>query len=217
MQLDGSSLTSQGAYGLRLLAMLGKFRAWFQKPWKRQLATNVLPANIAAATHLGRVFELLERILDLGGKALGTRFSANYDSEGGEQADTPPLPQEVKLDQQIYFRVVLLGPIQPLNPAIRDDVYRIGREALENAFHHSQASRIEVEFEYAADRFRMVVRDNGRGIDPQVFGPRQDDHWGLPDIAELARKIGATFTVWSSTSSGTELELSIPNHIALEA
>jgi signal transduction histidine kinase len=180
------------------------------------VASHHLPANIAAAVRLKHVFELLQRILNVGAEIFGIRFSSNRDFRNGEEA-TPPVQQELGLDDQIDFRVVLLGPIRPLRPAIRDDVYRIGREALENALQHSRASRIEVEFEYAARRFRMVVRDNGGGIDRLVLDFRARERSGLRAMAELAATIGAKLTVWSRASSGTELELSVPNDIALES
>ena len=102
-----------------------------------------------------------------------------------------------------------------LHPVIRDEIYRIGREALVNAFRHSRASRIEVELEYGARRFRLIVRDNGRGIDPHVLHAGRDGHWGLPGMRERAEKFGARLRVWSRTSAGTEIELSVSNRIAI--
>src|SRR5215471_499210 len=198
MQLDGSSLTSPGVYRLRWWATFTKVRTSFEgraegRRGRSRPSRNphgpVVPANITAVVRLKHVFELLERLLNVGGEMLGMRFSSNGDSHDGEEA-TPPVQQELGLDHQIDFRVVLLGAIRPLSPAIRDDVYRIGREALENALHHSGASRIEVEFEYAARRFRMVVRDNGRGIDPLAPDFRARERSGLRAMAELAATIG---------------------------
>jgi len=62
-------------------------------------------------------------------------------------------------------------------------VYRIGREALANAFRHAQASNIETVLEYTSDRFRMVVRDNGCGMDPDMLQSGRPGHWGLSGIA----------------------------------
>jgi len=44
--------------------------------------------------------------------------------------------------------MIVEGQARALHPVIRDEVYRIGREALANAFRHSRASGIEVELEY---------------------------------------------------------------------
>jgi signal transduction histidine kinase len=97
---------------------------------------------------------------------------------------------------------------------IRDDVYRIGREALANAFRHSAGSRIEVAVERARDVLRVRVRDDGRGIDPEILRAGRDGHWGLSGMRERAERIGGTLRVWSGPGAGTEVELSIPGHVA---
>jgi signal transduction histidine kinase len=73
-----------------------------------------------------------------------------------------------------------------MRPAIRHEIYRIGREALVNAFCHSRAKRVEFEIEYADSDLRMRVRDNGCGIDPQVLAAGREGHWGLPGMRERA-------------------------------
>ncbi|HEX3374613.1 MAG TPA: ATP-binding protein, partial [Edaphobacter sp.] len=75
-------------------------------------------------------------------------------------------------------------------------------------------NRIEVELEYAARRFRMVVRDDGCGIDAQVL---RVGHWGLPGMRERAERIGARLRVWSRPAAGTEVVLSLPNSIAFQS
>ena len=97
---------------------------------------------------------------------------------------------------------------------LRDEVYRIGREALVNAFRHSRAKSIEIELEYAASRLRVLVRDNGCGIDPQTLQSGREGHWGLPGMRERAERIGAKLHVWSSPAAGTEVELFVPSHVA---
>jgi signal transduction histidine kinase len=99
---------------------------------------------------------------------------------------------------------------------IRDEIYRIGREALVNAFRHSRAKHIEVEVEYAVSQFRVFVRDDGRGIDSQVLESGREGHWGLPGMRERAEAIGGRLMVWSRAGSGTEIELSLPGHVAFE-
>jgi signal transduction histidine kinase len=59
------------------------------------------------------------------------------------------------------------------------------------------------------------VKDNGKGIDPEVLhqGIRHG-HWGLPGMRERAEAIGAELDVWSSNSNGTEVSLRVPAAIA---
>ena len=99
--------------------------------------------------------------------------------------------------------------------ATQDEVYRIAREILRNAFHHAHASRIEAEIAYDRQFFRLRIRDNGKGIDRKVLeaGARQG-HWGLPGVRERAKRIGARLKLWSEPGAGTEAELTVPARIA---
>ena len=67
------------------------------------------------------------------------------------------------------FQVTLEGARQPLSPLLQDEVYRIAREILRNAFHHAHASRIEAEIAYDSQFLRLRIRDNGKGIDREVL------------------------------------------------
>lgn len=113
------------------------------------------------------------------------------------------------------FKVTVEGIRQPLSPLLHDEVYRIAREILRNAFHHAHASRIEVEIAYDRQFFRLRIRDNGRGIDSAVLerGARLG-HWGLPGASERAKRIGAQLKLWSEAGAGTEAELTVPARVA---
>ena len=105
------------------------------------------------------------------------------------------------------------GEARPLDPLIRDEVYRIGREALVNAFRHSGSSTVEIELRYHGD-LRMAVRDRGRGIDEGILRSGREGHFGLIGMRERAERIGARLKVWSRLEAGTELELTVPGPIA---
>jgi signal transduction histidine kinase/ligand-binding sensor domain-containing protein len=113
------------------------------------------------------------------------------------------------------FCVQVNGTTRDLAPIVRDEVCRIASEALRNAFQHAHARRIEVEIHYDRRRFRLRVRDDGKGIDPKVLdaGARAG-HYGLPGMHERAKLVGGKLAVWSELDSGTETELTIPASIA---
>ena len=107
------------------------------------------------------------------------------------------------------------GKSRNLPPLVRDEVYRIAGEALRNTFRHAQAKRIEVKIHYDQRRLRLRVRDDGRGIDPQVLDAGgRGGHHGMPGMQERAALAGGQLAVWSELGSGTEIEVTIPASIA---
>jgi signal transduction histidine kinase len=180
------------------------------------VAVDQLPVNSPAKLGLSRVLELMGHVMEEGRNVVRGLRSSNSDSDDLGQAFSR-IPQELSIEVQIDFRVIVLGSARKLHPLIRGEVYRIGREALVNAFRHSRASCIQIELEYAPKRFRVVVRDDGCGIDPQVLHAGRDGHWGLPGMRQRAERVGARLRVWSRAATGTEVELSVPNSIAFES
>ena len=112
------------------------------------------------------------------------------------------------------LRLAIEGKPHELHPILRDDVYRIAREALRNAFCHAQASKIEAEITYSERLLRLRIRDNGTGIDQNIVNTGRDGHWGLQGMRERAQHIGAQLEIWSQAGAGTEVDLSIPGSIA---
>jgi signal transduction histidine kinase/ligand-binding sensor domain-containing protein len=113
------------------------------------------------------------------------------------------------------FCVTVEGPPQTLSPVLQDEIYRIGREVLRNAFRHAHAQRIEVEIRYDAQELRLRIRDDGIGIDREVLDAgARPGHWGLPGVRERAKLVGAKLDFWSEAGAGTELQLTVPASIA---
>jgi signal transduction histidine kinase len=112
--------------------------------------------------------------------------------------------------------VVVDGHSRPLRAVVRDEVYRVAREAVVNAYQHADAQNIEVELEYGPRELRVIVRDDGRGIGPDVLHVGREGHWGLVGMRERAQTIGAHLTVRSREQRGREVELIVPNAIGFE-
>jgi signal transduction histidine kinase len=181
------------------------------------VAADRLPADSPAKAPLGRVLQLMEQAIEEGRNAIQGLRSTRADSPDLEQAFSR-IQQELAIENEepIDFRVIVEGRPRSLHPDIGDEVYRIGHEALVNAFRHSEAKSIEVELEYAAKQLRLVVRDNGCGMDPQFLQKGHEGHWGLTGMRERAERIGARLKVRSRATAGTEVELSVPNHVAFQ-
>jgi signal transduction histidine kinase len=106
----------------------------------------------------------------------------------------------------------VIGDAREMHPIVRDEIYRIGYEAIRNACTHSGASRLQVELR-CADDLALRVLDNGTGIDAAIADRGKDGHFGLQGMRERAARIGGKLTLVSSSNSGTEISLIVPGGI----
>ena len=120
--------------------------------------------------------------------------------------------RECSAKSSMEFALLVDGAAQELHPIVRDEVYRIAYEAIRNACSHSEGSRLEVDLSYARDLV-LRVRDNGKGIHPDVAATGRDGHFGLKGMQERAMRVGGNLTLSSSAYSGTEIELTIPGNV----
>jgi signal transduction histidine kinase len=180
------------------------------------VAVDQMPTDSPAQPALNHVLQLMGQVVEEGRNTVRGLRSSLGSAHDLELAFSR-IPQELSIQKEIGFRVVVEGPALPLQPAIRSDVYSIGREALVNAFRHSRATDIEVELEYTATQLRVLVRDNGCGIDPEVLHSGREGHWGLSGMRERAERIGGRLKVSSSANSGTEVDLRVPSNLAFES
>jgi ligand-binding sensor domain-containing protein/signal transduction histidine kinase len=115
----------------------------------------------------------------------------------------------------VVFRVVVEGVKNELKPLLQDEIYRIARELLRNAFLHARARKIEAEVRYDRRFLRVQIRDNGKGMDPEILNEGgRAGHWGLAGIRERAKQIGARLNLWSEAGRGTEAQLTVPALVA---
>jgi len=179
------------------------------------VANDRLPADSPAKPLVQHVLDLMKQVSEEGRNAIRRLRSPRPASDDLEEK-LSEIRGEFPLQEQLDFRVIVEGKPIGLHPFIREEVYRIAREAVINAFRHSEAARIEVEIKYAARSLRIMVRDNGCGVDPEVLRTGREGHWGLSNMRERAEKIGAKFSVLSRAGAGTEVELSVPGKVAFE-
>jgi ligand-binding sensor domain-containing protein/signal transduction histidine kinase len=175
-----------------------------------QVAMDQLPDKSPARTTMNRIMQLMAPLIEEGRNTIrGLRSSIENPDDLINSFSR--IPHE--LDKQgVDFRVVVEGLSLPLRYAIRDEIYCIGREALVNAFEHSGARNIELHLEYAPNELRILVRDNGRGIDPEILESGRT--WGLSGMRERAEKMGGKLRVLTRIGGGTEVELRVPRDIA---
>ena len=173
-----------------------------------QATVDQTPADSPTKSALNRVLHMMHRGIDEGRAAL--------------QELRPPADASPSIEESLYclwdeltpggvqFRILVEGQAKTMNPAIKEQIYLIAREALHNALRHSGATAIEAEIEYSHRRFRAIVRDNGCGIDPKFIQVGRDLHWGLSGMRERAAGVGAQLRIWSRPGAGTEVEITVP-------
>ncbi len=116
---------------------------------------------------------------------------------------------EFRLGLSPQFELVLDGLARELHPLIRDEVYRICREALANAFRHANAKRIEVRVRFETQHIQIVISDDGSGMDDHTRLHGRTGHFGLSSMQAHAKRIGAEVVVESEPDKGTRVRLKV--------
>lgn len=171
-----------------------------------------MPEDAPARQNLNRIVQLVGRVIEEGRNALrGLRLTeSGWEDLGLAFAR---VADEIGLAEQMKFRIRIEGRTRAWRSLLRDEVYRIGREALVNAFRHSQAKNVEMELEYGPKCFRFLVRDDGRGMEQSILEAGREGHWGLSGMRARTERMGGALHVWSKVMTGTEVEFSVPNRI----
>jgi signal transduction histidine kinase len=168
----------------------------------------------------GKAKEQLEKTMDRADRAIAEGRSAVYDLRSSATTTNDlaeavnAVGKELSNDNDAPFNLTVEGATRDLHPIIRDELYRISREALSNAFKHAHARHVEAEISYGPSEFRLRIRDDGEGIPAEVLDQGRAGHFGLPGMRERARQIGAELTIWSRPDYGTEIDLSLAGTIA---
>ncbi len=100
------------------------------------------------------------------------------------------------------------GKSRGMHPIVRDEIYRIGNEAIRNACCHSGGSRIDLELVYG-NNLLLRIRDDGKGVESDTLRRGKAGHYGLTGMRERAAHIGAKL-VLSASQPGTLVVLTVP-------
>jgi signal transduction histidine kinase len=192
----------------------------------QELHDTLLQTFMSASLHLGaalyefdsecpirprltRILEIMRQGIEEGRNAIHCLRSADA-CPTNLAAALSRVPQEAGAGPNVDFRLTVTGRPVRLPAAVEHDIYRIGKEALLNAFHHSGAERVEVSLDYSGGGLQMRIRDNGRGIDAHMLENGCDGHWGLAGMRERAARIGGQLRILGGATSGAEVHLLMP-------
>jgi signal transduction histidine kinase len=181
------------------------------------VAVEQLPEDSPARSRLNEVQRLMERVIEEGRNTVQGLRSITSDSLDLEQAFSR-IQQEFagndENEEQVRRRVTVKGRPRPLHPIIRDEVYRIGREALINAFRDSRTKSVGVELKYSVRHLRISIREDGGAMETRAMQTAREEPAELARLRARAERIGARLKVRSRAAAGTEIELSIPGQVA---
>lgn len=130
----------------------------------------------------------------------------------GDQSLVSALKQHVALlSRREGLRVELSATgDERLARGFEQTLYRIIQEALNNVVKHARASIVRVLLEFASDRIRVSVADNGQGFDVNAPPKLGERHLGLISMRERAAEVGGTLHLHSTPGEGTEVVVMVP-------
>jgi signal transduction histidine kinase len=107
------------------------------------------------------------------------------------------------------FDFVSEGDTRSLPGEVRQQLLRIGREAISNATQHARASHIEALLIFKPHHICLRVTDDGCGFDLSQ-AERLRGHFGLSTMRERAARVRGSIKIRSSLGQGTCIEVSVP-------
>lgn len=162
-----------------------------------------------------RAYSLIEGALERADAVLVEGRDRVMDLRASDRAsiDMPEVFTRVAADVQPHpakVRVTVEGMPRELHEIVREEVEKIGTEAIVNAARHAKASTIEVGITFQRHQFALRIVDDGIGIDAATVHAGRQGHFGLTGMRERAQQIRGTITIASRPNGGTEIELLIP-------
>ncbi len=112
---------------------------------------------------------------------------------------------QIPIDLDIQMKG--LAPYDP-DGEIKTAVFRMYQEILTNILRHSGADFVEVKVIQSKEEFRLVVRDNGKGIAREA--ERDVKSFGLIGMRERCRHYKGSFLIDNFPSGGTFVRIVLP-------
>lgn len=166
-------------------------------PGKTQHLLDQLSDWLARASHEGRT--ALESLHATSAEDLTEAFRS--------------IIEDFRTNCDIEYSLSYDGPRLDMIPLVRDEVFRIGYEAIRNASKHSGARHINIDL-VNNHALELRVSDDGHGIAEDILHHGRAAHFGLKGMRERATKIGAALTISSSPHTGTSVTLIVPARLA---
>lgn len=148
-------------------------------------------SEVSLAEMRALVFELRPESLEKFGLIEAFRKQAT------ELCNRHSLKLQIDADEQ--------DPALPL--AVKEAIYRVGMEALQNAIKHAKAQTVSIRLKAGLSNVLIEVKDDGAGFELQM---NYDGRLGLHTMREQATEYGGTVNVQSAAGRGTIIQASFP-------
>jgi signal transduction histidine kinase len=122
------------------------------------------------------------------------------------QDNIVPVCRGKKIQTRFDFPPESSLPGRNLAPEVRQHLWLLLKEALNNAVRHSGGSRLAVSAVYEGGMLRVRVTDDGEGFDP---GGSHEGN-GLRTMAMRARQLRGRLRVDSKRGRGTVVQVEVP-------
>jgi signal transduction histidine kinase len=109
----------------------------------------------------------------------------------------------------VAFEFSFDDPTGTLSPDIRDELVRIGKEALTNVVKHAKASKVRISLRHYKNGVALNVVDNGRGFINTTL-PNTNRGYGLVGMRVRAERLGGKLKIESQPERGTSVTALIP-------
>ncbi|MBE4907176.1 hypothetical protein IMZ08_03770 [Bacillus luteolus] len=113
-------------------------------------------------------------------------------------------------NKDIEPRFIMSGWIPEEKIEIEESIFHLIEEASNNVIKHANASELQVSIEVSSIQWKIMIRDNGKGIENLAVSKGKRDSYGLGGMVDRIEKLGGTLTIKSETNKGTTVLVFIP-------
>ncbi|PAU75044.1 ATP-binding protein [Halomonas salipaludis] len=174
-----------------------------------QAITQTIPEGEPTRIQMDQILDRADQVVSEGrDRVLDLRSSES--SSVNLLAALTKVGREYAQDNTAVFIASSRGAHRRLNPIVREEAYRIGHEAILNAFKHSGSAHINLHIVHGLREFELQITDDGVGVDSRYLNPLgRPGHWGLSGMQERACNIGAKLIIQRARPRGTEVRLCV--------
>ena len=101
-----------------------------------------------------------------------------------------------------------LGSVEPpIDFAVKEELYRISIESVQNIIKHAQATKVQIVLRVMPDEMMLEISDNGTGFDTSASYPGR---LGLISMRDRTHALRGALKIRSMSGSGTTVRVTVP-------